>query len=72
MPVTTQVRMANDIAAQFRHLPHDDAVAGIADHLRRFWDPRMRAQLTTHVGAGGEGLDPLVAEAIERLVAPRR
>lgn len=67
MPVATQVRMANDIAAQFRHLPHDAAVAGIAGHLRSFWDPRMRAQLVAHVASGGEGLDDLVLEAARRL-----
>jgi formate dehydrogenase subunit delta len=61
--VSTQVRMANDIAAQFRHLPHDQAVAALAGHLRSFWEPRMRRQLAEHVAAGGEGLDPLVIEA---------
>jgi formate dehydrogenase subunit delta len=61
-----QVRMANDIAAQFRHLPREAAVAAIAAHLRTFWEPRMRAQLAAHAAAGGEGLDPLAAEAASR------
>jgi formate dehydrogenase subunit delta len=59
--------MANDIAAQFRHLPHDAAVAAVAGHLRSFWEPRMRAQLLEQVAAGGEGLDPLVLDAAARL-----
>ncbi|HEX2808492.1 MAG TPA: formate dehydrogenase subunit delta [Kineosporiaceae bacterium] len=67
MVVSTQVRMANDIAAQFRHLPHDAAVAAVAGHLRSFWEPRMRAQLLEQVAAGGEGLDPLVLDAAARL-----
>ena len=55
--------MANDIARQFSYLSRDEAVAGIATHLRSFWDPRMRAQLRQVVAAGGQGLDPLVIEA---------
>ncbi len=64
MPVSTQVRMANDIAAQFRHLSHNAAVAGIAGHLRSFWEPRMRDQLIEYIDEdGGAGLDELVIEA---------
>jgi len=67
MSVATQVRLANDVAAQFHHLRHDAAVAGIAAHLRTFWDPRMRAQLVAAVDAGAPGLDPLAVEAAGRL-----
>jgi formate dehydrogenase subunit delta len=63
----TQVRLANDIAAQFAYLDHDKAVAGIVTHLTAFWDPRMRAQLLAHLAAGGEGLDPLARDAASRL-----
>jgi formate dehydrogenase subunit delta len=62
-----QVRMANDIAAQFRHLPHEAAVAAVAGHLRTFWEPRMRRQLRAAVEAGAADLDPLAAEAARRL-----
>ena len=67
MSAATQVRLANDIAAQFAHLPHEQAVAGIAGHLRTFWDPRMRAQLLEAVEASGEGVPRLVLEAAARL-----
>ena len=43
------------------------AVDGIADHLRKFWDPRMRASALTLLRQGGEGLDPLPRRAIEQL-----
>jgi formate dehydrogenase subunit delta len=66
MPVADQVRMANDIARQFSYLGRDEAVAGIATHLRSFWEPRMRAQLRQAIEAGGAGLDPLVIEAASR------
>ncbi|HEY5185475.1 MAG TPA: formate dehydrogenase subunit alpha [Actinomycetes bacterium] len=62
-----EVRLADDIAAQFGHLPHDEAVARIAGHVRSFWDPRMRARLVAAVAAGGEGIDELVLEATRQL-----
>lgn len=61
------IRLANDIAAQFRHLPEPDAVTAIAGHLRSFWDPRMRAQLLVQVDAVAPELDPLVLAAAQRL-----
>ena len=57
------VRMANQIATFFRSKPHDEALAGIADHINNFWEPRMRSQLFAALDAGGAGLDPLVIEA---------
>lgn len=67
MAVTTQVRLANEIAAQFRHLSHDAAVAEISSHLRLFWEPRMRSQLAQAVAGGDPDVDPLVAEAVRRI-----
>jgi len=61
------VHMANQIAAFFRSRPEAEAVAGTAEHIRLFWDPRMRAQLAAHIAAGGAGLDPLVRQAAELL-----
>ena len=40
----TLVRMANQIADFFKIQPANEAVAGTADHIRRFWDPRMRTE----------------------------
>jgi formate dehydrogenase subunit delta len=59
--------MANQIGTFFKTQGHDCAVPGIADHIAKFWDPRMKAQIFAHVEHGGEGLDPLVKEAIEGL-----
>lgn len=61
------VHMANQIGAFFAAQGHDKAVAGIADHITKFWEPRMRAQIFAHLERGGEGLDPFVKEAIETL-----
>jgi formate dehydrogenase subunit delta len=61
------VYMANQIGKFFAHQGEDKAVAGVADHLEKFWDPRMRASIVAHLDAGGNGLDPLVREAIKKL-----
>jgi formate dehydrogenase subunit delta len=66
-PEDKLVRMANQIGQFFQSQPHDAAVAGIADHLRSFWTPKMRRQIADHAAAGGVGLDPLTREAVERL-----
>lgn len=60
------VRMANGIGHFFEALPdRGEALAGIADHLQRFWEPRMREHLAAHVAAaGGRGLSPLLLEAL--------
>jgi formate dehydrogenase subunit delta len=68
MAVTTQVRLANEIATQFRHLSHDAAVEAIGAHLRAFWEPRMRSQLAQAITGSDPDVDPLVAEAVGRLM----
>jgi formate dehydrogenase subunit delta len=71
MSVEHLVKMANDIGDFFRAEPERaDAVAGIANHLQRFWDPRMRRALMSYVKEGGEGLDELVREAVATLKVP--
>lgn len=61
------VRMANQISDFFNAYPHDEAVRETANHLRNFWDPRMRAQLSEHLSAGGEGLSETALEAARLL-----
>lgn len=60
------VYMANQIGKFFGSQAHGQ-VAGIAKHIRDFWDPRMRARMEDHIAAGGEGLDPMVLEALKSL-----
>ena len=57
--------MANQIGKFFAHQPREQAVAAIADHIRRFWDPRMRRDILAHLGE--VRLDPAVREAVEGL-----
>jgi formate dehydrogenase subunit delta len=62
------IQMANDIGDFFRAQPHEDAVAGIANHLRSFWTPKMRAQLTSQMNQGDGALDELPCEALRMLM----
>lgn len=59
--------MANQIGSFFRTLGPDKVVPGVSDHIRKFWEPRMRAEILGRLDAGGEGLKPDVRQAIERL-----
>lgn len=68
--VPAQYRMANDIAAHLQHLPSDEAAEAVAAHIRRFWDPRMRAQLLEQAGQAGTDCDLLLAAAVDLLKSP--
>jgi len=61
------VYMANQIGKFFTSQGREQAAAGTADHIKKFWDPRMRAAIVAHLKAGGKGLDPVALMAIERL-----
>lgn len=61
------VRMANQIALFFAAQGNDHAPAAVADHLRQFWDPRMRNAILDFTAGGGAGLDPVAARAVELL-----
>jgi formate dehydrogenase subunit delta len=61
------IYMANQIGWFFKSQGQDLAVAGVADHIKKFWDPRMLKQIFAHLDAGGAGLDPNVHEALKKL-----
>ena len=63
------VRMANDIGNYFRAQPNrEDAIAGIANHIKSFWTPRMREKIFLEMKADGSALDELPREALRRLM----
>ncbi|WP_428296081.1 formate dehydrogenase subunit delta [Hyphomicrobium sp.] len=68
-PNATLVRMANDIANFFHPQGEEKAIAGIANHIRLFWEPRMKKQIFAHLDEGGEGLKPLALKALQKLKA---
>ena len=63
------IYMANQIGKFFEIQGHDKAVPGIAEHIRKFWDPRMRKAIFAHLDAGGGGLDTNVRDALASLKA---
>jgi formate dehydrogenase subunit delta len=60
--------MANRIGEFFASQPdRDEALAGIADHLRKFWVPGMRTAILAMPGTeAGAGLSEIVVAALEK------
>jgi len=71
MSLDKLVYMANQIGKFFASQGREQAVAGTADHIKKFWDPRMRAEIFAHLEKGGAGLDPDVRTALESLMPPK-
>jgi formate dehydrogenase subunit delta len=70
MTVQRLVYMANQIAGFFAGDAKDKAAAATADHLHKFWDPRMRRQILEHLAQHkGEGLNPVALAAVQSLAA---
>lgn len=77
MEIDTLVHMANRIGSFFEALPdRQEGLDGVAEHLRRYWEPRMRRRLldwldsdavdTAAETGSGEALSSFVREAIEQ------
>jgi len=66
MDIHHLVKMANSIGDFFQSEPDKTkAEKGVANHIRSFWEPRMRRQIYTHIDqASGAGLDELVLNAL--------
>lgn len=68
MHIDILIRMANDIGAFFAaENTADEQAQGVMSHIKRYWDPRMRAQIVQHYHAGGAGLADHVRAAIALL-----
>ncbi len=67
------VHKANSIAQFFASYTRDEAIDGVMNHIRLYWEPRMRRQIIEYVADGGHGLHEYAVEAVKRLapVAPR-
>ena len=62
------VSMANDIGHFFNAEPDKNVAAqSVANHIKRYWDPRMRREIVAHYREGGAGLDPVPRSAIALL-----
>ena len=61
--ITHLVAMANDIAANLSF--QADADARIADHINRFWAPRMRKLLLEYAANDGKDVSEAVMCALK-------
>lgn len=71
METRDMVRMANQIGTFFKSYGEKDAIDGIAEHINKFWEPRMRRDFFAHIDVGGEGIDPLVTKAAVMVKRPK-
>lgn len=70
MKIEYLVKMANEVGLFFASESDPEAAAtAVAGHLRRFWEPRMRAQIVAHQAQGGAGLSDLARRAVAKLAA---
>jgi len=61
---------ANHIATFFASQPEAEQIEGVADHINKFWDPRMRMQLFEISDQSTEGFQPMVLAALEKVKRP--
>ena len=64
------VKMANNIGAFFKSEPdREAAISGIEQHIKNFWEPRMRNQIIEYLQQGGTELMDIVEAAVRKLSA---
>ena len=72
MHIDYLIKMANDIAAFFRTESDDIAAENIRNHIKRYWDPRMKAQIVAHYSeTRGAGLEGPVLAAVKALATEK-
>jgi formate dehydrogenase subunit delta len=71
METRDMVRMANQISDFFKSYSEQEAIEGIADHITKFWDPRMRKDFFAHLENGGEGFSDLVKKSAALVKRPK-
>lgn len=71
MNIDHLIKMANEITSFWAgELGKEGAAAEVASHLRRFWEPRMRAQMIAYVEERqGAGLNEVAVQAVRMLAA---
>ena len=54
-------RMANQIGEYFATFPPEQGAAGVAQHIVKFWTPKMIAETLAALDAGGVSLNETAA-----------
>jgi formate dehydrogenase subunit delta len=63
IPDATEIRLINQVVVHFGYLPPEQAVSEVANHVRKFWDPRMRRRLFDLVDSRASDLEPVALAA---------
>jgi formate dehydrogenase subunit delta len=58
-----EMRMVNDIVVNLGYLPAEQVAAAVADHVKRFWDPRMKRRLVELADSQTTGFEPVAVAA---------
>ena len=61
------VHMANQISDFYAAMPEQEAIEGVATHLRRYWTPKMIREIVAFADHGGAALNPIAARAVASL-----
>jgi formate dehydrogenase subunit delta len=72
MKPSNLIIMANQIGTFFEAMPdREQGINDIADHILRFWEPRMRSSLLDYIAIAGDGeLKPIVRDALPMIREP--
>jgi NADH-dependent formate dehydrogenase delta subunit FdsD len=71
MNIDLLIKMTNEIGEFFAGTAEaPEAARAVANHLKRYWEPRMRAQMIAYFEQrGGAGLTELARSAVALMVA---
>ncbi|MEO9633342.1 MAG: formate dehydrogenase subunit delta [Parasphingorhabdus sp.] len=58
------VYMVNQIARNFGTLDQDSAAEATAEHILKYWDPRMKRRIVAHAGEGPTDLSDVATLAV--------
>ena len=59
----TEIRLINKIVVHFAYLPTEQAVTEVANHVHRFWDPRMKRRLFELIDSETKEFEPVAVAA---------
>jgi formate dehydrogenase subunit delta len=59
----SEIRLINQVVIHFGYLSTEQAVTAVADHVRKFWDPRMKRRLFDLVDSEAGDFEPVALAA---------
>ncbi|SMG16505.1 formate dehydrogenase subunit delta [Paraburkholderia susongensis] len=67
------IDMANRIGDFFESMPdHEEALTGVAEHIRRFWEPRMRRALLATLDEAPDAYDIALSDFVREAIVGHR